>query len=78
MQVSLPPFFINKQNIIIRSFLRCGISNAVDGSEDDEIRDEIPRDIEVDITDGAHNEEDPDADIDELDLFSRIRQLADS
>ena len=39
------------------------------GSED-EIRDEIPRDIEVDITDGAHNEEDPDADIDELDLFS--------
>ena len=33
-------------------------------------RDEIPRDIEVDITDGAHNEEDPDADIDELDFFS--------
>ena len=50
--------------------LRCGISNAVDGSEDDEIRDEIPRDIEADITDGAHNEEDPDADIDELDFFS--------
>ena len=45
-------------DIIIRSFLRCGISNAVDGSEDDEIRDEIPRDIEADITDGAHNEED--------------------
>ena len=55
-------------DIIIRSFLRCGISN--DGSEDDEIRDEIPRDIEADITDGAHNEEDPDADIDELDFFS--------
>ena len=50
--------------------LRCGISNAVDGSEDDEIRDEIPRDIEADITDGAHNEEDPDADIDELEFFS--------
>ena len=32
--------------------------------------DEIPRDIEVDITDGAHSEEDPDADIDELDFFS--------
>ena len=57
-------------DIIIRSFLRCGISNAVDGLEDDEIRDEIPRDIEADITDGAHNEEDPDADIDELDFFS--------
>ena len=57
-------------DIIIRSFLRCGISNTVDGSEDDEIRDEIPRDIEADITDGAHNEEDPDADIDELDFFS--------
>ena len=27
-------------------------------------------DIEVDITDGTHNEEDPDADIDELDFFS--------
>ena len=54
---------------IIRSFLHCGISNAVDGSEDDEIRNEIPRDIEVDITDDAHNEEDPDADIDELDFF---------
>ena len=53
-------------DIIIRSFLRCGISNAVDGSEDDE----IPRDIEAEITDGAHNEEDPDADIDELDFFS--------
>ena len=51
-------------DIIIRSFLRCGISNAVDGSEDDEIQDEIPRD------NGAHNEEDPDADIDELDFFS--------
>ena len=57
-------------DIIIHSFLRCGISNAVDGSEDDKIRDEIPRDTEVDITDGAHNEEDPDADIDELDFFS--------
>ena len=35
-----------------------------------EIRDKIPRDIEVDITHCAHNEEDPDADIDELDFFS--------
>ena len=51
-------------------FSSVGISNAVDGSEDDEIRDEIPRDIEADITDGAHNEEDPDAEIDELDFFS--------
>ena len=33
-------------------------------------RYEILRDIEADITDGAHNEEDPDADIDELDFFS--------
>ena len=30
----------------------------------------VPRDIKLDITDGAHNEEDPDADIDELDFFS--------
>ena len=52
-------------DIIISSFLRCGISNAVDGSEDDKIRDEIPREIEVDM-DGAHNHEDPD----KLDYFS--------
>ena len=26
--------------------------------------------IEADITDGAHNEEDPDAEVDELDFFS--------
>ena len=65
-----PSSFLHKRASLIRSFLLCGISNAVDGSEDDEIRDEIPRDIEVDITDGVHNEEDPDADIDELDFFS--------
>ena len=53
MQVSLPPFFINEHSFLLS--LR-----DVDGSEDDEIRDEIPRDVE----------EDPDADIDELDFFS--------
>ena len=71
MQVSLPPFWDSiDADIIIRSFLRCGISNTVDRSEDDEIRDEIPRDIKADITDGAYNEEDSDAEIDELDFFS--------
>ena len=30
------------EDMIRRSFLRCGISNALDGSQDDECRDEIP------------------------------------
>ena len=30
------------RDIIRRSFLRCGISNALDGTEVDECRDEIP------------------------------------
>ena len=55
-------------DMIVRSFLRCGISNAVDGSEDDKIRDDIPTDIEVD-TDTV-DDENPDDDIDELDFFS--------
>ena len=57
MQVSLPHFFINKQkhnNLFLPS-----LRDLQRGSEDAENRDEIPRDIEVDITDGEHNEEDP-------------------
>ena len=32
--------------IIISAFLKCGILNAVDGSEDDMIREKIPKEIE--------------------------------
>ena len=45
--------------IITSAFLRCGISNAVDGSEDDLIREEIPKEIEQPIID-----EEDDNDID--------------
>ena len=69
--MSLPPIFINKQKHN-HSFLP-SLWDLQRGLED-EIWVEIPRDIEVDIT-MAHTmkrilEEDPDADIDELDFFS--------
>ena len=68
MQVSLPPFFINEHHSFLPSLRDLQRCRWLGGR--DEIRDKIPRDIEVDIMDGAHNEEDPDADIDELDFFS--------
>ena len=33
------------EEIIIKSLLVCGISNAVDGSQDRLIREEVPRDL---------------------------------
>ena len=33
------------EDIIVKSFKRCGISNTLDGSEDDQIRNEIPKDM---------------------------------
>ena len=65
MQVSLPPFFINEHHSFLPSLRDLQRCRWLGGR-----RDEIPRDIEVDIMDGAHNEEDPDADIDELDFIS--------
>ena len=65
-----PSVIVERRRGLVPSFVAGSPTLHVDGSEDDEIRDEILRDIEVDITDGAHNEEDPDADIDELDFFS--------
>ena len=48
---------------------RCGISNAVDGTEDQLIRDDIPREVDMheDDYDDTIN---PDDDIDELEFFS--------
>ena len=62
MQVSLPPFFINKQKHN-HSFIPS--LRDLQRDSEDEIRDEIPRDKMKRIL-----EEDPDADIDELDFFS--------
>ena len=53
--------------IITKSFLTCGISNALDGSEDHLIREEIPKDIDEDKESTCA---DQDEDIDELDPFS--------
>ena len=52
-------------DIIVRSFLCCGIYNVVNGSDDDQVQDRIPRDIDVD---DSLNNEDPIAKIDELDF----------
>ena len=55
---------------ITKSFLVCWISNAVDGSEDHFIWEEIPRDLE-DSNDEAHQEgAGDDDDVDDLDPFS--------
>ena len=54
--------------MIIKSFLMCGISNAVDGSEDSLIREEILRDLD-DSNDEA--DENTNEDVDDLDPFKR-------
>ena len=55
---------------ITKSFLVCGIPNAVNGSEDKLITGEIPRDLE-DSDDKAYNEGacEDDGDVDNLDPF---------
>ena len=56
-----------KQETISNSFLICGISNALDGSEDDHVSDDLPV-IELDSgTMGEESEEDEaeDSDADE-------------
>ena len=47
----------------------CGISNSVNGSEDDLIREEIPRDLE-DSDDETYEGAGEDDDVDDLDPFS--------
>ena len=64
-----------KQETIVNSFLICGISNALDGSEDDHVSDDLPV---VELDSGAKSEEsgedeaeESDSDADELgDPFS--------
>ena len=63
MQVHEPSSFLHKRASLVPSFV-AGSPTLSMARRTDEIRDEIPRDIEVDITDGAHYEEDSDADID--------------
>ena len=56
--------------MIIKSFLVCGISNAVDGFEDNLIREEIPRDLDDSDDEADENTNDDDGDVDDLDPFS--------
>ena len=48
----------------------CGISNAVDGSEDHFIREEIPRDLEDGNDEADQDGAGEDDDVDDLDPFS--------
>ena len=47
-----------QDEIIIKSFKKCGISNTLDESEDSEIREEIPTDFEDKIVGEEEHEED--------------------
>ena len=62
------------QETLTRSFLVFGISNAIDGSEDDLVSDDLPSvemEAEGEGSDGEEAEaDDEDADVDELDPFS--------
>ena len=55
--------------MISKSFLVCGISNSVDGSENDLIKEEIPRDLE-DSDDETYEGAGEDDDVNDLDPFS--------
>ncbi len=61
------------EKIIIKSFLRCGISNKLDGSEDDQIREDIPKDTGSDSEDEEEaSEDEEDGDTDDLDPFGDV------
>ena len=57
------------EEIIIKSYLVCGISNAVDGFQDSLIRVEIPRDLGNSSDEESLYEDD---DVDNLDPFSDL------
>ena len=48
-------------DIIKKSFLRCGISNALDGSQDDEIHTEIPAELDDEEPEDLQDSDDVDA-----------------
>ena len=61
-----------KLETLTHSFLVCGISNALDGSQDALVSDELPS-VEMDTIGESNDEEngeDEEADVDELDPFS--------
>ena len=54
----------------MKSFKRCGISNALDRSEDDQIRNEIPKDIADELDEEEGDEEEDEDDINDFDPFN--------
>ena len=62
-------------NILQKSFLVCGISNALDGSEDHLVSDDLP--AVGDVEDGVDQEsdaEDPESDAEDFDYFGDIAE----
>ncbi len=57
------------EEIFIKAFLRCGISNRLDGSEDDLICEEISKDVKDGNESEGQEDEDEEADVDDLDPF---------
>ena len=55
---------------ITKFFLVCGISNAIDGSEDYLIREEIPRDLKDSDNEAYEGACEDDGDVDNLDPSS--------
>ena len=56
--------------IMVRSLLKCGISNSVDGSKDSLILVEIPVTTNTDNEEDDYNEDDPFQDIDKINSFT--------
>ena len=64
-----------KLETLTHSFLLCGISNALDGSQDDLVSDDLPSvELETEQEEvesiGCEEEQEEDGDVDEVDPFS--------
>ena len=67
-----------KTDLLVKSFLVCGISNALDVSQDDFVCDKVPV-VDANSTESQSADEDTedaedptDSDVDDLDLFDDI------
>jgi len=61
-----------KLETLTHSFLVCGISNALDGSQDDLVSDDLPSvEMETNEEESESTEDDDEDDVDEVDPFSQ-------
>lgn len=67
-----------KEDTLIHSFLVCGLSNALDGSQDDLVSSDMPA-VNADEIEPAEEEEDVEieGDADDLDPFSEDKEEED-